>query len=555
MEQNIKFSIKTKFFIVIVSAIIFVSTSILAATLITLRKGMKNEIEKRGQTEANNLAHDAKYGVFTEDKVVLDKLISGRMEKPDIVFVEIYREDGMLLAGDKKKPLTSSPTPAYVAPKVVNRPSYPSEKSSEVHSFTAPIMMEEETNREGKDILEDVLFLEKMDGNYQGLMLKRGEVMIGISFEDMNRRMFETFAINVLIVFIVITIAIIMSIPTINKIINPLNAIAQTAMEIAAGDLTKTVTVRTNDEIGVMADNFNRMTDSLKYTIAELEELKDALEQRVKIKTMDLNIAIDELKRANEELKKMDRIKTDFISSVSHELRTPLTSILGFAKLMKISLLRNVTPRLDALIDQNNEEDKKLKREIGEAQESLDIIVSEGERLTRLINDVLDIAKMEAGKAEWHTAEVFLVNAVNFAVNLAAAHSKQKGIGINMTMDGNIPNVFYDRDKLIQVITNLLNNAIKFTDHGVIDVFLRNNHKEIEIRITDTGIGIPQNELYSIFERFKQVGDTLTDKPKGTGLGLPICKEIVEHYGGRIWAESELGKGSSFIFTIPVAGG
>lgn len=555
MEQYVRFSIRTKLVITIVFMIIFVSISIIAATLIMSRNEMKKEIEKRGQTEANNLAHDAKYGVFTEDKVVLDKLISGRMEKPDIVFVEIYREDGMLLAGDKKPPLTSSPTPAYVAPKVVNRPSYPSEKSSEVHSFTAPIMMEEETNREGKDILEDVLFLEKMDGNYQGLMLKRGEVMIGISLEDMNRRMFETFAINVLIVFIVITIAIIMSIPTINKIINPLNAIAQTAMEIAAGDLTKTVTVRTNDEIGVMADNFNRMTDSLKYTIAELEELKDALEQRVKIKTMDLNIAIDELKRANEELKKMDRIKTDFISSVSHELRTPLTSILGFAKLINTSLLRKVIPRLDVLTDPCNEEDKKLKREIDEAQEGLEIIVSEGERLTRLINDVLDIAKMEAGKAEWHTAEVFLVNAVNFAVNLAAAHSKQKGIGINMTMDGNIPNVFYDRDMLIQVITNLLNNAIKFTDHGVIDVFLRNNHKEIEIRITDTGIGIPQNELYIIFERFKQVGDTLTDKPKGTGLGLPICKEIVEHYGGRIWAESELGKGSSFIFTIPVAGG
>lgn len=267
----------------------------------------------------------------------------------------------------------------------------------------------------------------------------------------------------------------------------------------------------------------------------------------------------------------LDRAKSDFVTAVSHELRTPLTSILGFASLIRREIRRRIIPHLDA---------KVTPRQASERiQDNLDIIEQESLRITRLINDMLDIAKMEAGRMEWRLDQTNLAEVVNQAVNTTAALAEEKDLPIEITLhpDG-LSTVWADRDRLIQVMTNLLANAIKFTERGKIEVrgwtievkdgilqrtgpaAIRDSLDKLGlstgewavVSVTDTGVGFRQEDAAYIFEKYRQVGDSAISPIKGTGLGLPISKEIIEHHGGRIWAESEYGKGSVFSFALPV---
>ena len=182
------------------------------------------------------------------------------------------------------------------------------------------------------------------------------------------------------------------------------------------------------------------------------------------------------------------------------------------------------------------------------------MVISEGERLTHLINDVLDLAKIEAGKMEWSLENVSMTEVAERAIAATSSLFEQKTLKLVKQIDTDLPDISGDRDKLIQVIINLISNAVKFTDKGSVTCKVFKEKDEIVVSISDTGIGIAPEDFGAVFEQFKQVGgDTLTDKPKGTGLGLPICKEIVEHHGGRIWLESEIGKGSTFSFALPVS--
>ncbi|EPR41919.1 multi-sensor hybrid histidine kinase [Desulfovibrio sp. X2] len=244
--------------------------------------------------------------------------------------------------------------------------------------------------------------------------------------------------------------------------------------------------------------------------------------------------------------KEIDRMKTDFITTVSHELRTPLTSVLGFAKIIAKRFSEIVKPRLP-------DTDPRTGRAARQIEDNLAIIVSEGERLTELINDVLDISKMEAGKIEWRMRETDLSGLVRQAVASIRPLMEQKGLACRVEMADSLPLVRIDRDRIIQVLVNLLSNALKFTAQGSVTVTAEADKGRIYVTVADTGAGISERDQSGIFERFKQAGDTLTEKPKGTGLGLPICRYIVESHGGRIWVESEPGKGSAFHFTLPLS--
>uniref|UniRef100_I2Q787 histidine kinase n=1 Tax=Desulfovibrio sp. U5L TaxID=596152 RepID=I2Q787_9BACT len=242
--------------------------------------------------------------------------------------------------------------------------------------------------------------------------------------------------------------------------------------------------------------------------------------------------------------KEVDRMKTEFISTVSHELRTPLTSVLGFAKIIRRKFADLVAPALA-------EAAPRTWRGAQQIRENLDIIVAEGERLTELVDDVLDIAKMESGRCEWNMAALSLAEVADHAVKAAAPLAARKGLVLANTVPPALPLVLGDRDRLVQVFLNLIGNAVKFTDAGRVDVEAALDGPEILVTVRDTGPGIAAGDLERIFEKFKQAGDTLTEKPKGTGLGLPICRQIVERHGGRIWAESGGQPGSAFRFTLP----
>jgi GAF domain-containing protein/CheY-like chemotaxis protein len=259
----------------------------------------------------------------------------------------------------------------------------------------------------------------------------------------------------------------------------------------------------------------------------------------------DVEQAKMEAEKASKVAEKANEAKSAFLSTVSHELRTPLTSVLGFAKIINKRLNDKIFP----IVDQS---DPKTGKTINQVNENLQVVISEGERLTHLINDVLDLAKIEAGRMEWNQENVSLAEVTERAVLATTSLFDQKKINLIKKIDTNIPYIIGDPDKLIQVVINLFSNAVKFTDNGGVTCKVFQKENEVIVSVSDTGIGIAPGDYAAVFEQFKQVGgDTLTDKPKGTGLGLPICKEIVEHHGGRIWVESKVGKGSTFSFAIP----
>jgi len=243
--------------------------------------------------------------------------------------------------------------------------------------------------------------------------------------------------------------------------------------------------------------------------------------------------AYAELRSANERLEELDKLKDDFVSHVSHELRTPLTSIRSFSE-----ILRDY-PQLDAAT----------------RSKYLSVIIQEAERLTRLINQVLDLSKIEAGRAEWQMGEVNPREVVEHAVAATSRLFAEKGATLHVDLQEEVPRILADRDRLVQVVINLLSNAAKFCADrdGRVSVSLRSPPRAIRVDVRDNGFGIAPKDHEVIFEKFRQAGDTLTAKPRGTGLGLPISREIIKHFGGRLWVESELGKGATFSFVIPLA--
>lgn len=245
--------------------------------------------------------------------------------------------------------------------------------------------------------------------------------------------------------------------------------------------------------------------------------------------------------------REVDRMKTDFLATVSHELRTPLTSVLGFASIIRDKLEEDIFPAVKLEVVRAQ---KAMKR----VRSNINIIVSEAERLTSLIDDVLDIAKMEAGRVDWNIKPVEPREILERAIAATASLFEQSHLRLIREIEPNLPYVEVDSDRLIQVSINLLSNAVKFTPQGTVSCRAQRQNGFLLVSIIDTGIGIAAEDREKVFERFKQVGDILTDKPKGTGLGLPICKQIIEFHGGKIWVESELGAGSTFSFTLPLAG-
>jgi signal transduction histidine kinase len=247
-------------------------------------------------------------------------------------------------------------------------------------------------------------------------------------------------------------------------------------------------------------------------------------------KSSELQAAYAELREANLRLQELDRMKDEFVSTVSHELRTPLTSIRAFSEI----LLTN--PDLD----------------VSRRNEFLSSIVKESERLTRLINQVLDMAKMDAGRLEWNQDEIELRSLIKDAVDATSQLFRDKGTVLTLEAGEQPIRLEGDGDRLTQVIINLLSNAVKFSpgQNGKVRVSLHTDQHCARIEVRDNGPGIPPEQLGQIFERFHQVNDRQEGKPTGTGLGLPISQRIVEHHRGRIWAENGAKTEAGAIFTV-----
>jgi len=263
--------------------------------------------------------------------------------------------------------------------------------------------------------------------------------------------------------------------------------------------------------------------------------------------TRDLRDREKSLEEARKHAENANAAKSMFLANVSHELRTPLTSIIGFTRLIQRQLARAIIPSVSI-------DDPKVPPAIKNVRENIEIILTEGARLTTLINNLLDLEKIEAGEMSWQISAVKPGELLSQAGDATSSLREVKDVRFDTEVNPDLPAVQADRDRVVQVIINLISNAVKFTPKGrVWCEARRTSNGFVEFAVSDTGIGIDPSEHAKVFEKFRQVGDTLTDKPTGTGLGLAICKEIVEHLGGSIRVESALGKGSRFSFTLPVA--
>jgi len=275
------------------------------------------------------------------------------------------------------------------------------------------------------------------------------------------------------------------------------------------------------DDVMRILDEASREAMQLRAHSHELEEKSRSLER-----------ASAELRAANEQLKSLDRLKDDFMSSVTHELRTPLTSIRALAELMVDD------PAMEA----------------AQRAQFTGIIVAETERLSRLVNQVLDMAKIESGHAEWHNTDVDLRALTEAAVQTTRELFRERGAELVLDAPSPLPLLRADPDRLTQVLLNLLSNAAKFVpaQGGRVEVRLTRTPHSLRVEVQDNGAGVPPEQQGLIFEKFRQGGDA-AHRPQGTGLGLPISRQIVEHFGGRMWVQSVAGQGACFGFELPLS--
>jgi signal transduction histidine kinase len=313
------------------------------------------------------------------------------------------------------------------------------------------------------------------------------------AFEDSQR-------IFVAVALFSILLALVLGYALSGSVIGPIKGMEARLAAIAAGDFSGHVDVPNRDELGSLAANINRMNDELGRVYGELETAS--------------------------------RHKSEFLANMSHELRTPLNAIIGFSEVLR-----------EEMAGPLNESQRQYVEDVLEA----------GQHLLSLINDILDLAKVEAGRMELAFGGVSIRDALESGLTMHQARANRNEITLNLAIDPDVGAVRADERKVRQVVFNLVSNAVKFTPSGGrVDVSARRHDGVVEIAVADTGVGISPADQERIFDEFQQAGGSGAGSPEGTGLGLTLAKRFVELHGGRLWVQSELGEGTTFRFTLPV---
>jgi signal transduction histidine kinase len=346
-------------------------------------------------------------------------------------------------------------------------------------------------------------------------------IVVTIPESDFMGQVYRNAVISILLAALALVLATAFGIFTVRWVARPILNLNQAAGALAKGDWNQTVHVDRQDEVGTLAQSFNSMAGQLKESF-------ETLELKVEKRTEELNIAKQEADEAN-------LAKSEFLASMSHELRTPLTGIIGLTDLLKEQLFGELNEKQSGYVDR---------------------IMNSSEHLLSLINDVLDLAKVEAGRMELEPSMTKVKDIVENSLLMIKekAHKHQIQTALEIAPEVEDLEIYADERKLKQIIFNLLSNASKFTpDGGSITMSAYRDGDNLNITVKDTGIGISAENREKVFEKFKQIQSKLQDKTPGTGLGLPLVLGFVELHGGTTWLESEgEGKGSLFGFSIPI---
>jgi len=317
-----------------------------------------------------------------------------------------------------------------------------------------------------------------------------------------------------------------------NSIIRPVTRLKEGIENLEKTGFGSRIPVISRDEIGELTLSFNEMSANLKESRKKLEDYSRNLEKKVKERTKELEVKDKKLLSQNEELKRLDKEKDEFISIAAHELKTPLTSIKGFAQLMQ---------------DDRVMGDKKKRKHY------LELVNQNTVRLYNLILDLVDSSRLSLGKLSLDAAEVDTNKVFNDIRENMSMVIKEKGVRPVFSIEKGVPAIKADPERLMQIIRNLIVNATHFTPKGgTISLSVMKKDDFVQFDISDTGEGIPKEKQKHIFSRFYQADASLTRKVKGSGLGLSICQGLVQLMGGKIWFKSTEGRGTTFYFTIPI---
>jgi signal transduction histidine kinase len=327
-----------------------------------------------------------------------------------------------------------------------------------------------------------------------------------------------------LLLVVFLFVAVVTSVLLARNLARPIESIQSAAAKIGSGALDQRIEISSRDELGALADEFNRMT-------ARLQASYSGLEHEVEERTRELAGALTELDAKSRELEAASHHKSEFLANMSHELRTPLNAINGFSQVLRKQLFGAINAK---------------------QAEYLDDILASARHLLSLIDDVLDLAKVEAGQIELRIAPFSLRESLEHGVVTVRERATRERVRVSVWTDPDLDTVIGDERRIRQVVINLLSNAVKFTPHdGVVGVAATRVDGGVRVSVTDSGPGIAPEDQARIFEEFQQAAAG-KEQREGTGLGLALSRRLVELHGGQLWIDSELGKGSTFVFTLPV---
>jgi signal transduction histidine kinase len=492
---------------------------------------------ERGRSLARNLAYNSEYGVLISNQNILQQLVDGVIKEEDVLYAIVQNEEGEALAAARSTQLPILP-PRDVERTEIKDVSWNSKitRAYQIHwgdeifyEITFPVRTQA-IRREREEI---GIMIEEAPGggNVSASEKEIGLAAVGMSLSQkrVNATIMDIYRNIALLTLLVICAGIAVTVLLVKVIAGPINELATAAKRIAEGDLSSKVPTKSRDEIGELATSFNRMAEAIEQREGELRSHAEKLDRL----NSQLLAQQDELKQFNAQLEAASQHKSQFLANMSHELRTPLNAIIGFSGIL-------LNPSLGKVSEP-------------ERREFLGNIVTSGRHLLDLVNQVLDVSKIEVNKLPLKQTSFSVANVLESVRQTVEPLAEEQRISIVTDVDPALGTLIADETRFRQILYNLLSNAIKFTpEAGTVTIRAQLSGDWAEFSITDTGIGIKPEDRERIFQEFERVEMTAGRRFEGTGLGLTLAKNFVELHGGKIWVESELGKGSTFSFVMPL---